>query len=384
FGFSEDRPKLYKASRGACEVCCQKRAPSKEEINSVIASLLFQLASEIKEAGGMPGCDEEKAEELLGWAVQNLERIEPAANNPSPLPPTGPCFYLGEATGFKECENCQGHVRLKTFACHHEDHSETTRQDCQSCHDHEESIASQKVETWAVGVTTAPRKEPTLERSLRSLRAAGWTDPLVFSEPDVTLPPDFDRQKVVTRHRSYGAWPNWLVSAMELYLLHPKVDAYLICQDDVLYGKNLRAYLESTLWPGPRPGVVSLHTPSHRTRPDWTGFHSDNEGWRAWGAQAYVFPNASLRALLRHPTVINHRHRGPARGERNIDSVVGYWSRMTGLDYYIHQPSLTQHIGETSTLWPDATTAGKRQASHFVGEDLPVPEALQKKEQARP
>ena len=81
--------------------------------------------------------------------------------------------------------------------------------------------------------------------------------------------------------------------------------------------------------------------------------------------------------MLRHPSVINHRHRGPADGMRNIDSVVGYWCAVSKLNYFIHQPSLTQHIGETSTLWAeDVTTAGKRPASNSIGEQIPVSEFI--------
>ena len=37
------------------------------------------------------------------------------------------------------------------------------------------------------------------------------------------------------------------------------------------------------------------------------------------------------------------------------------------LDYYLHSPSLTQHIGEASTLWQKADTSGRRRAATFVG-----------------
>ena len=36
---------------------------------------------------------------------------------------------------------------------------------------------------WAVGMTTAPRAQPTLAESLASLAAAGWNAPRLFIEP---------------------------------------------------------------------------------------------------------------------------------------------------------------------------------------------------------
>ncbi len=40
-----------------------------------------------------------------------------------------------------------------------------------------------------------------------------------------------------------------------------KADAYLICQDDVLFASGLRSYLEQTLWPQPQTGLVSVYCP---------------------------------------------------------------------------------------------------------------------------
>ena len=87
----------------------------------------------------------------------------------------------------------------------------------------------------------------------------------------------------------------------------------------------------------------------------------------ALAKEAYVFPNAAVRALLRNPTVINHRHRGPRHGKCNVDSVVGRWCREAGLAYYMHAPSLAQHTGDSSTLWSHAKAAGRRCASSFPG-----------------
>ena len=364
---------LFRVSRGACEVCCKKRPPSREQINSVVASLLHALACKVRAAGGMEGCGRKRAEGLERWARENLDRVVVPVDGLRKFNDRKkPCFYLGDMTGEKPCDTCSGSVRLKTFDCHHEYHDETTMRDCQMCRDFDVHLEKGSVQNWATAITTAPREEPTLEISLRSLANAGWEDPLVFSEPGVLRPSNIPENRFVQRISTFGAWPNWFAAVVELYMMQPHADAYLICQDDVLFARELRGYLENSLWPAARLGVASLHTPSHRARVDFKGFHPDNEGWRAWGAQAYVFPNPSLRALMRHPAVINHRHRGPREGTRNIDSIIGYWSLISKLDYFVHQPSLTQHIGDSSTLWRDATTSGKRRASNFVGQETPV------------
>ena len=119
--------------------------------------------------------------------------------------------------------------------------------------------------------------------------------------------------------------------------------------------------------------MVSLHTASHQDRGDVEGFYSADLGWDAWGAQAYVFPNAAARAFARNARVLNHRNRGPRDGKCNVDSVVGQWCRDAGLDYFLHTPSLSQHVGDTSTLWKTARTQGRRRAATFQKRAGPQP-----------
>ena len=90
---------------------------------------------------------------------------------------SGPCFYLGKELGLRECKRCRGSVRQKTFACGHPLHGEAVLRECRSCPDYEPLLAAGGVKTWAVGLTTAPREEPTLARCLDSLAAAVGTRP---------------------------------------------------------------------------------------------------------------------------------------------------------------------------------------------------------------
>ena len=63
---------------------------------------------------------------------------------------------------------------------------------------------------WAVGVTTAPRPRPTLERTLQGLRRAGWPECHVFDDA-----------------RRAGAWANWIAALGTLLARHPRADAAL-------------------------------------------------------------------------------------------------------------------------------------------------------------
>ena len=219
---------------------------------------------------------------------------------------------------------------------------------------------------WSVGVTTAPRRVATLSRTLASVAAAGWSEARLFAEPGSELPDDALRLACSQRDVPLGAFPNWVLGLAELVLREPESDAYLMLQDDVLLTANVRGYLERTLWPRREVGLVSLYTPSHYSAGKTYGYHEQPCAWDSWGALAYVFPNPAARALLADPLLVDHRRHGPAGGLRNIDSVVGLWRQRRRLPYIVHVPSLAQHIGETSTLWPRATTAGQRRADTFV------------------
>ena len=82
------------------------------------------------------------------------------------------------------------------------------------------------VTNWAVGVTTAPRTKPTLERSLQSLAEAGWPNPHIFAEPDVEIPRQFGTLNVTRRGTRLGAFPNWLLSLSELVMQQPRAEAF--------------------------------------------------------------------------------------------------------------------------------------------------------------
>lgn len=378
-------PEILRVSRGLCELCV-KRLPVPEPAspNPVAASMICVACERVIKRDGVPQLDVAAARKLMAWAAQHLDLAGGRAEmRPVHHGRRDPCLYLGAQTGERPCLTCRGSVRQKVFACSHEAHSDTTILDCSKCPDHEARLSGGTVHSWAVGVTAAPRAKPTLEPSLRSLATAGWRDAIVFAEPGTPIPDWLERHRLVQRPVTLGAWPNWLLSLQELTLRYPWADAYLLCQDDVLYTRDLRTYLEHSLWPMEKVGVVSLHTALHQERGN-RGFSAlEKNEVMAWGAQAYVFPNAAARSLLRSAIATNHRNRGPRSGLCNIDTVVGQWCDLSGLPYLVHSPSPTQHIGDASAIWERGDTIGRRRSATFPGEthsiceimDVPIPEA---------
>ncbi|MCB1063660.1 MAG: glycosyltransferase family 2 protein [Verrucomicrobiae bacterium] len=379
---------LLRVRPDQCGLCCRQREPKPEKPNGLLASLLYPILSKIKKAGGMPGCDLEKVEILQSLVNDNLPTINIPAMTGGALSAVAPpyssqCRHLGLQIGEQPCKTCRGNVRQKVFACHHPRHANATIRGCQACGDYTPGSGRHAVETWVVGVTTAPREKSTLRRTLKSLRSAGWEDLIyLFAEPGTQTGAarrNNNPTELISRQgTALGAWGNFLLALSELHLREPLADAYLMVQDDVIFCRGLRDYLEEHLWPGPKPGVISLHTPSHLAAKTGTGFFQADLGWNAWGAQAFVFSNASARALLADSRVIDHRLNGLFEGKRNVDSVVGDWCRRSGREFYLHAPSLAEHIGNHSTLWPKAGLNGQRSSSDFPGEKVTASSAVER------
>jgi hypothetical protein len=223
-----------------------------------------------------------------------------------------------------------------------------------------------RVRRWAVGVTTAPRQVPTLANCLQSLAGAGWDRPRLFADGPVAIPEEFNALPRSTREPLVGAWPNFFLCLVELLMREPDAEGYLVVQDDVQFAADLpvRDYLERILWPGARAGIVSLFCSRAYTQsqPGWYRF----KGVWAWGALAFVFSRDAARQFLADAEVVRHRWRPLRNGLTDIDGCIGRWASRRNVPLYYPTPSLVQHVGEVSSLWPGERAHGNRRATWFA------------------
>jgi hypothetical protein len=377
-------PVVSQVDLHTCTHCCDGVEPDESHLNYFFASHLYRLVLSLGARGGVEGCDADQLMRLQEFAGSQLEVVE--VKNPDPFvyvpDHTRPCFHLGEPLANGDGPPADGRPDAGPdpwHRCRHELIQRTTLRGCRTCRYYDPQLqVGRAVQLWSVGVLTAPRAEPTLERTLRSLAKAGWDEVRLFAEPGAAIPRGFPERRVTRRSERVHAWPNFLLALMELLLRQPHADAYLLCEDDVLFCGGLRAYLEETLWPAERLGVVSLFTSGYRDPGNGAGFFPTRHGLATWGAQAFLFPNAAARAMIRHADIVNHRSRGPRQGKADTDAMVGWWCQRAGLDCHLHSPSLGQHIGETSALWETSELAGLRVASTFPGEDCDIAQLMAK------
>jgi hypothetical protein len=183
----------------------------------------------------------------------------------------------------------------------------------------------------------------------------------------VRVPDRFGHLPGTLRDPAVGAWPNHYLALFELTLRQPSADAFLILQDDALIydGENVREYLERTLWPGTAAPVVSLYCPGPYTA-NCFGWHRFRPSW-FWGAQAFVFSREAAQRYLRDRRVCQHRWQAASGGLNQIDVLIGWWALRRRVPLWYPTPSLVQHIGDSSTLYPECSATGPRAASVFVG-----------------
>jgi hypothetical protein len=262
---------------------------------------------------------------------------------------------------------------------------------------------------WAIGLTTVPqRRDSLLPRTLLSLRKAGF-DQRIRLLVDGLRPEnvcqwsgasDLSGCDISARWPKIGAYPSWLLGLTEVFLRDPTASRYMMCQDDFVCCRSLRAYLSTIDYPSPT-AYLNLYTfPRNQAlcpRRDTTRGPNTGDQLRGWypsdqrglGAVALIFcREAVLQMLTSQPpygpllpeqpcspyppapvvprTLLLRPSDDPERGLAAIDGGIAWALRLAGWTEYVHNPSLVQHVGHRSTLG----NAPHPQALSFPGEDF--------------
>lgn len=204
---------------------------------------------------------------------------------------------------------------------------------------------------WAIAMLTADRPENSLARTLDGFRDTGFDPPVVF----------YDGEK------RCGIW-NWYRALSWLLENNPKAHAYAIVEDDVLFSKNIRSYLEGELWPSIRKDgcICSVFTPTwYLGESKWNKIVQGN---RTYMSQFRIYHPATAKKLVRDiPKLADFdSHR------RQNDRIVGEWISRNEVDIWYHTPSLVQHAAVRSTSYPTRQIPNYRLglSRQFVGCDF--------------
>ena len=232
----------------------------------------------------------------------------------------------------------------------------------------EEKEGRQK-HNWFVAVTTAPRKEPTLQLCLDSLLINGWR-PYIFAEPGVYQINDEYKENLIVHEKRKGIWWNW-ISSCRYALDNSDADIIMTVQDDSLFHPDSKSFSEKFLWPCTTTGFVSLYTPRHYSKRQ----HLKSKPYRPiglnhiptralWGTCAVIWPRKVLEQVMQHPMIENwrgariktksawenkkkEREKNP-HTIQNSDTAIGGIMNKMGRSMWFFDPSPVQHISKYS------------------------------------
>lgn len=211
----------------------------------------------------------------------------------------------------------------------------------------------------AVGITTAPRRRPTLAESLASYRSELSVAPHVFAEPGAVVELRETGGRVHWNTERLGCAANWLRGLR--HLVATGSPWILMCQDDIVWrlGSGVAIAEGIALYEAgcfPRLGLLSPYCSMVNARNLRVGWHEaryrDDVGW--CGALALLLPRRSAIDLLDHPDLCERST------DRYLDYAIGRSLRAMDRSLVAHMPSLVHHIGRSSTLLPARRTIPNR------------------------
>jgi hypothetical protein len=198
----------------------------------------------------------------------------------------------------------------------------------------------------AVGITTAPRPIPTLDRCLSSARAAGVTGTILVSADGDCLVPDNTVDLHVHEPR-LGVLRNWAWTLRKL--LERDEDYVLIVQDDVTWARGswtwLLRHLDAskaapvpffTLYVDPK---VGRDLERHHSRPLRPGWYMSHLGADSGGALCYGFSRACADVLLKNAEF----QYDLSTRDKNIDRIVPKCLVNIGVPMAVRIPGLMHH-----------------------------------------
>lgn len=195
---------------------------------------------------------------------------------------------------------------------------------------------------FQLGIITAPRKDPTINRSIKSLRETGYNGVInIYAEPH-ELNID-DKGVIIKKNKeTLGCFKNFDNALKDLI----KEGSEYICvlSDDMVYHRMLLKKIRFE-----KNSYCALYTPTgmmrHRLKKGWSTL---NLGWaNAWGG-LYVMHRDTAIKIVEHEFYIDHLENYKAN--QQIDHCIPEVCYQLGINQYYHNPSLTDHVGFHSTI----------------------------------
>ena len=200
-----------------------------------------------------------------------------------------------------------------------------------------------------VAIITAPRNSSTLNKSVRSLRYAGFNDVItIYAEPGQYEPTV--GTNLLKNKKKLGCFGNYH-NALSNTVLTDK-PYVLILSDDFIYTRLTYKKITNDAQKFGQFGYMALFTPKGMTHPPcnlrkkrWSAI---NMGWKTSFGGQYLIRTEVARKILEHDFYKQHLENYTQN--QQIDHCIPEVCYQMELDQWYHNPSLCQHIGLESTI----------------------------------
>lgn len=243
---------------------------------------------------------------------------------------------------------------------------------------------------WSVVVIASSKASSTIDRCLTSILDNGWTAPTILANPGSCLPDPSIPVTIYENSEPLDTRNNWLQAAV-MAVADADAEAILIAQDNALFCRNARTWLETQLWPEDC-GFITAYTATHYA-----------ERYQLWNSNHQIveeLPNMdtardiakrrrlTLRSIQKSPGlshIITNNFMGDLSliFQRSVlervinsrqlvrdlmqptDRIIGNTINTAGLKMYATIPSLVTHINPPSKS-PSAKTVARRFARDAI------------------
>jgi hypothetical protein len=230
-------------------------------------------------------------------------------------------------------------------------------------------------------MTSANRGRDTALSTIRSLRKVAKIPDLVhvFAEPmeDSLLSSITDRIEVHRNKSKLGVVVNsyWALRRMLTEYNSEEALPTIILQDDVSFCAGFAQKLEAGFAAGGK--VLLGFTHEWNMKPEFNDFKADAEGWQIWipskslqdtfgmnlqGALCVAFSDKALREIVYNQNLISHVIAAQTGDipNRHWDNILFMACAKAGIPVSIHNPSLCEHEGVESTIYPGRAIRTRR------------------------
>lgn len=209
--------------------------------------------------------------------------------------------------------------------------------------------SARPVVTIQPAIRTSFRKHVTLDKTIDSMLSAGFQEPVVFAEPNANSQADVIWSEQKGPFKSFVSMCEWL-------LYNCDAEWFLLCEDDVVFKEGAADLIRT--YPLSQNQSLSLYVSCFQQ-----ARISARQGFKSvtgdlHGSLAYLIHRSSLEKILTSATFTTW-----GKTDR-VDRAFSQASQECKIELVTHNPSLCQHIGETSTLNPQRKLTRGR-VSHF-------------------